>query len=277
MNKIHITGIFLIGTAVLTNCNLFAKEHIEIKKLASSLSAPVGMAFDSKGYLYIANWSAGRIDRYRSGKIETVIKDIPSPSGLAIDRRDALYIATYSGGVIYKVQHGKKSNFLSGLSVVAGIAFDDKGNLLVAERGKSRVLSVSPEGKISILVDKGLTTPVAAIQAGKDRYVINDITGTIYLYQTKTTELTVLSKTLNAPAAGLILDPFQPDSVLTVDYGGNGLYRISVTDGKTEQLTDKPISPVGLIADTDSKELYIAAWDDNSLYKITLQRKRHDD
>ena len=276
MNKIHM-GVFLIGTAVLAHCNLFAKEHIGIKKLASSLSAPVGMAFDNKGYLYIANWSAGRIDRYRSGKIETVIKDIPSPSGLAVDRKDILYIATYSGGVIYKVQNGKKSTFISGLSVVAGITFDDNGNLLVAERGKSRVLSVSPEGKISVLADKGLSTPVAAIQAGKDRYVINDITGTIYLYQAKNTELTVLSKTLNAPAAGLIPDPFQPDSVLTVDYGGKGLYRISLTDGKTEHLTDKPVSPVGLIADTDSKELYIAAWGDNSLYKITFEGNSHDD
>ncbi|QOW61038.1 Vgb family protein [Treponema pedis] len=276
MNKIHM-GVFLIGTAVLAHCNLFAKEHIEIKKIASSLSAPVGMAFDSKGYLYIANWSAGRIDRYRSGKIETVIKDIPSPSGLAIDTKDTLYIATYSGGVIYKVQNGKKSTFISGLSVVAGITFNDNGNLLVAERGKSRVLSVSPEGKISVLADKGLSTPVAVIQAGKDRYVINDITGTIYLYQAKNAELTVLSKTLNAPAAGLIPDPFQSDSVLTVDYGGKGLYRISLTDGKTDQLTDKPISPVGLIAAADSKELYIAAWGDNSLYKITFEGNSHDD
>ena len=34
MNKIHITSIFLIGTAVLANCNLFAKEHLEIKKIS---------------------------------------------------------------------------------------------------------------------------------------------------------------------------------------------------------------------------------------------------
>lgn len=276
MREIHIS-IFLAGTVILASCNLFAKENIEMKKLVSSLSSPVGMAFDSKGYLYIANWSAGRVDRYHSGKLETVIKDIPYPSGLAVDSKNSLYVATYNGGVIYKVQNGNKSNFLSGLSVVAGIAFDDEENLLVAERGKSRVLSVSPEGKISVLVDKGLITPVAAIQIGKNRYVINDITGTIYLYEAKNAKLTVLSKTVNAPATGLILDPFRPNSVLTVDYGSRGVYRISLTDGKTEQLTDKPISPVGLIADTDSKEIYIAAWGDNSLYKITFQRNRYDD
>jgi sugar lactone lactonase YvrE len=260
----------LICILTLFGSGVYAKELMLVEKVASQLSSPVGMAFDRKGILYIANWSGNRIDCYQSGKLEVFAKDIPSPSGLAIDHNDNLYVATYSSGFIYKIADKRQSVFLSGLSVVAGIYFDRNKNLLVAERGKGRVLAVSPKGEVAVLIDKGLKTPVAAIQMDNNRYVINDITGTTYLYDVNKKNLKVLGEVLKSPAIGLIIDPFRQDSILTVDYGDKGLYRISL-DGKTELLTDRILSPVGLAMNSNTKEIFAATWGDNSLYKITVQ------
>ena len=203
-NKNWLLSVLLVG--LLSSIPFVRPALAEtVTKAAEGLSAPVGMVFDRDGYLYIANWSGGRIDRWRSdGELEVYLSGISSPSGLALDQMGRLYVATYSGGKILRFTKDKKQEvFVSGLSVVAGLNFDLNGNLLVAERGKSRVLRVSPQGKIEVLVDKGMQTPVAAVQLSESIYVINDITGRVYAYDAKNDRLRTLSDKLKSPAVGL--------------------------------------------------------------------------
>jgi sugar lactone lactonase YvrE len=177
-------------------------------------------------------------------------------------------VATYSGGEILRFDLSRKPEvFLSGLSVVAGLYFDWQGNLLVAERGKSRVLSVSPDGKSRVLADQGMSTPVAAIQTGGSSYVIADITGSVLHFDARTKRMKIISNTLRSPAVGLVLDPKGQDAVYAVDYGGKGVYRITLDDGQTRMIESSLISPVGLAMDKKGM-LYVGTWSDNCLYRL---------
>lgn len=248
-------------------CMFFSNiQANEIKKLSANLSSPVGMVFDSKGVLYISNWSSGEIKIWKDNKLTNFINNIPSPTGLAIDKQDRLYIATYSDGKIYRVDKNKNIEvFISGLSVVAGLYFDFQGNLLVSERGKGRVLSISPDKNIQVLVKKGLNTPVGAIQVSKDDFVISDITGSVYIFNQKDKKLKLISDKLNAPAIGLVFNQKDKKSIYIVDYEGFGIYNI-LLNGKSTTMIEKTLqSPVALAMDKSGR-LFIGTWSDNSLY-----------
>jgi DNA-binding beta-propeller fold protein YncE len=138
----------------------------EQSTVASGLSRPRGLAFDSAGNLFVATnfcdatWCHPTILKITPGGAQHVFATIPDSffaQGLAIDRSDNLFVIaiTWSntGSIIYKLtpEGGRGSfGFVPGHGFA--LAFDRAGNLFAADVTGQSVYKFSPDGKRSVFV-----------------------------------------------------------------------------------------------------------------------------
>jgi DNA-binding beta-propeller fold protein YncE len=135
--------------------------------VASGLSRPRGLAFDSAGNLFVATnfcddatWCHPTILKITPGGAQNVFATIPDSffaQGVAIDRSDNLFVMaiTWSntGSIIYKLtpRGGRRSfGFVPGHGF--GLAFESAGNLFAADVTDQSIYKFTPDGKRSIFV-----------------------------------------------------------------------------------------------------------------------------
>jgi len=76
------------------------------KESLKGFDGPAGVARDSKGNLYVANYKANLIQKIYAGtqeKKDFISEEIQGPLGLAIDSQDNLYISGYLSGNIVRI------------------------------------------------------------------------------------------------------------------------------------------------------------------------------
>jgi sugar lactone lactonase YvrE len=156
---------------------------------AAQLYAPLGLAFDSSGNLYISD-SGNQVIRLvnTSGVISTVAGLLEAgysgdgglataaqfyyPKGLAMDSAGNLYIADMGNSVIRKISNGivttVAGNGVAGFSGDGGaatnaqlsfpdsLAVDNSGNLYIADIGNQRIREVLSNGTISTIAGNGI-------------------------------------------------------------------------------------------------------------------------
>ncbi|MGA2051726.1 MAG: peptidylprolyl isomerase [Opitutales bacterium] len=108
-----------------------------VTTLASGLTAPVGLAEDAKGNLYVSSYLAkGTISKITpEGNVSLFASGFDYPRSLSFDANGNLYVANYGNGEISKVTpQGKVSVFSEGHTPdPLGLAFDSGGNLDVSD------------------------------------------------------------------------------------------------------------------------------------------------
>ena len=127
----------------------------------SSLNAPQGLAFNSSGYLYVANYGSGDIIKLISGGRGSFFASAGySIVGLAFDRSSNLYVSNYYDGTIAKFDlSGNGHIFASGFINPCGLAFDTSGYLYVANQGGGTIIKFDSSGNGSIFAS-GLDQPL---------------------------------------------------------------------------------------------------------------------
>src|SRR5271157_3160449 len=142
---------------------------------SASLYGPWGVAADSAGNLYIADWQNNRIRKVTGGTITTVAGNgvfassgdggsatgasLGNPQGVAVDSAGNLYIADTCGERIRRVSGGTITTIagnggvgVSGdggpaisasLNYPSGVALDSAGNLYIADTANYRIRKVS--------------------------------------------------------------------------------------------------------------------------------------
>jgi sugar lactone lactonase YvrE len=157
---------------------------------SAQLSSPVGVAVDTGGNLFIADYVNQRVRKVTpAGVISTIAGNgtagfsgdggpassaqLNGPWGVAVDSAGNLFIADLvnhcirkvtAGGVISTVAGTGKMGFSGDgalatsaqLNYPAGVAVDASGNLFIADSGNNRVRKVTPGGVISTVAGNGL-------------------------------------------------------------------------------------------------------------------------
>lgn len=233
--------------------------------LHGGLSSPVGMAYDAKGDLYVANWSAGTVLRFTpDGQRSIFAEGLSGPSGLAISPAGDIYVASYSEDLVWRfTSNGERRVFVRGLATPAGLSFDARGRLLIANRRTNQILAVHPDGKIDVVAD-GLQTPVGAIEFPNGDLLVSNIAGGISLVSGGITARTI-NADLNRPGPGIVLA--SADAAYVVDYGGTTVSRVT-RNGRRTVIAGGLVSPVGL-ARTPDGGLVVATWGANSVFRLS--------
>ncbi|MCK5176555.1 MAG: tetratricopeptide repeat protein [Candidatus Aenigmarchaeota archaeon] len=89
---------------------LAAKKTDWEKKVIENFKGPTGVATDSAGNIYAANYNSGIINKFSSDRI--LIKtfsneNIQGPIGLAVDSADNIYVANYISNNLVKISQNK--------------------------------------------------------------------------------------------------------------------------------------------------------------------------
>ncbi|HEX9145148.1 MAG TPA: SMP-30/gluconolactonase/LRE family protein [Candidatus Binatia bacterium] len=172
------------------------------QSFATGTEGANGIAFDSKGNLYVSGGRNGNI--YRTGpeggkaeivaRIEPHTRTLPdgktqqaiTANGMIFDSKGTtLYVADTARGAIWKIAIGSggkvdKPALLTQSALLEGAdgpAFDPRGNLWVAANERNAVVVVTPDGKVSDIAkndSKGpLEFPTSVVFIGATAYVSN--------------------------------------------------------------------------------------------------------
>lgn len=236
----------------------------KLELLHKGLNAPVGLAYDSSGNLFVANWSEGTVLRFTpDGQRHVFAQGLRGPSGLAISPAGDIYVASYSEDLVWRfTPGGEQSIFVRGLATPAGLSFDIRGRLLVANRRTHQILAVNPNGAAEVVAE-GLQTPVGAVELSSGDLLVSNIAGGVSLVSGSLRARTI-NDDLGSPGPGIV--KAGEDAVYVVDYGGTTVNRID-RRGQRTVVANGLHSPVGLAQAPDGS-LVVATWGDNAVFRI---------
>ena len=190
----------------------------------ASLFFPSGVAVDTAGNLFIADWLNYRIRRVSpEGVIDTVAgtglplsfgdgglainASIAPSQGVAVDGSGNLFIAETSGNRVRQVSPDGTIRTVAGngfegfsgdggpafnasLGFPEGVAVDDAGNLFIADTENLRIRQVSPDGIIETVAGSGLVVfagdggPAAAATLDSPQDIAVDAVGNLFIADT---------------------------------------------------------------------------------------------
>ncbi|SFS69950.1 Vgb family protein [Lutibacter maritimus] len=111
----------------------------KVSTYIDDLPGPVGMGFDSKGNLYVSNYTGNSIIKITPNKVVSdFAKNLDGPAGLAVDENDDIFVTLYgagfsgTGGKILKFKpDGSFVEYFTGngLQDAIGIIFDNQKNI----------------------------------------------------------------------------------------------------------------------------------------------------
>jgi uncharacterized protein (TIGR03437 family) len=207
--------------------------------ISAQLAQPFGLAVDSAGNLYIADWGNSRIREVSNGVITAVAGDsgfgyfgdngpapyaaLSGPQGVAVDSAGDLYIADTGNNCIRKVSNGVITTVAgngtygfsgdNGPATSAqvnqpwGVAVDSAGNLYVSDTGNNRIRKVS-NGVITTVAGNGTRGfsgdggPATSAQVNLPAGVAVDSAGNVYFADRENNRIRVLT-----PAAAIPQTP----------------------------------------------------------------------
>ncbi len=188
--------------------------------ISAQLNAPLGVALDTQGNLYIADTSNNQVRKVTpAGVISTIAgtgtagsagdgnaataAQLNAPQGLAVDSAGALYIADVQNHKVRKVAGGIITTFAGSgtagfggdggsagsaqLNLPMGVAVDAAGNVYIAEFGNNRVRKVTVNGNIDTLAGSGANgysgdgLQAKTAQLNGPQAVAVDSTGIVYI------------------------------------------------------------------------------------------------
>jgi sugar lactone lactonase YvrE len=239
----------------------------------SGLSIPVGLAFDSSGYLYCTNLDNNNIIKITPEGVVSTFVNNDSGFSLAFDSTGNLYCANFNTNTIIKITpEGVVSTFVnndSGLQGPVSLAFDSSGNLYCANIYNNTISKITPEGVVSTFVnnDSGLISPTGlAFDSTGNLYSANTNIDTISKITPEGVVSTFVSSVLSGPYS------------LAFDSNGN-LYSANIYNNTISKITPEGVvstfvssglsGPVSLAFDS-TDNLYCSNSNNNTITKTTF-------
>ena len=116
------------------------------KTVLKDFQGPTGITKDSKGNLYVANFTANSILQIApdgTRKILAKNKPISGPIGLVADSSDNIYVANYLSNSVLKITPARQIiTILKDINKPYYLYIDNSGMLYVSEQGKNTVIKI---------------------------------------------------------------------------------------------------------------------------------------
>jgi tetratricopeptide (TPR) repeat protein len=123
-----------------------SRDSIPNSMVLKDLQGPTGLATDSYGNLYVANYSANTIVKISpDGKRDIIAKNdlLNGPIGIVVDAADNIYVANYLSNKVIKITpQGQTSVILKGVNKPYYLYIDKTGILYISEQGTNTVIKI---------------------------------------------------------------------------------------------------------------------------------------
>ncbi len=249
----------------LTIATLAGQAGIIGSTASSDFDFPTGIALDTSGNLYIADFLNNAIRKVTpAGVVTTPYAGFDLPYGIAADGSNNLYVADTGANLIQKItaSTGTVSTLAASTSFSEplGIAVDSLGNIYVADTGNNIIRKITSGGTVTTLAGNGtagyLDGTGTSAEFDNPSSVAVDSFGNVYVADHNnevireiTPSGTVTTLAGQAGVAGYMDGPaaqalFNSPIGVTVDGSGN----VYVADSLNPELTGtflNPLSPAG--------------------------------
>jgi DNA-binding beta-propeller fold protein YncE len=189
------------------------------------LSNPIGLAFDSNGNLYAANYSGETIAKFTPGGAGSTFENgyLDLSFGLAIDTANNVYVAnSYDEQNISKITPAGDLTFFAttGVGSAVGLAFAHNGNLYSADAGGNTVEKWTSADTGTTFASTGLDVPYGiAFDDNANLYVVNNGNNTIEKFTPSGVGSLFSSSGLDDPTFIVIVPEPAPWTILAVGLG----------------------------------------------------------
>lgn len=176
-----------------------------------SFTSPGAVAVDARGYLYVADTSAGTVTQISPpGTAVALPLTFSKPAGLAVDALNNLYVSDSAAQVVYQIDPitgVERTLALGALVSPAGVAIDPAGNLLVSDPGAPAIYRFNFATGARTTVANPAVAPSNALTDAAGNLLIAD-------------SATILAVPASANSASFTIASLTP-SALAVDSAGN--------------------------------------------------------
>ena len=173
---------------------------------------PWGIAFDSSGNIFVANYSSNSIAKYNSSG--QYLSNIGGPSnlsgttGIAFDSSWNLFAANSMSNSISKFDSSGRfvSNITTNLDYINGLAFDSVGNLYASNSRSNSVTKFDASGVYVGKITSSISYPFGlAFNSSGNLYVANRRGYSVNIYNPSGAYVGSITENLNMPT-GLAFD-----------------------------------------------------------------------
>lgn len=240
------------------------RGHVDATGAAAKFDLTKGIAADSSGNLYVADWAwwapayqsirkitpAGVVTTLAGSSVTGSANGTGAaatfnwPNGLTVDSAGNIYVAENSNNDIRKITPaGVVTTLATGLSRPKGMVVDSSGNVYVANNGGNNVLLINASGVVSTYAT-GFNAPSGLARDSKGNlYVVNH----------------------NGNTISFVATPVGAASAVVSTYAGSGTLGYANGSGAAAMFN----RPEAIVLDSATGNLYVAYCCNNVIRKIT--------
>jgi gluconolactonase len=175
-------------------------------------------------------------------KVEKLVGGFKFTEGPAIDAKGNIFFTDIPNNRIHKWSvDGKLSTFRENTGAANGLFFDKQGNLLACEGNNRRVVSISPDGEVTVLADKY-----------KDKKF------------NRPNDLWI------EPKGGVYFSDPYFGNISDMEQDGQHVYYITPDRKKVVRVIDDMVRPNGLIGTVNGKRLYAADYGGGKTFEYSI-------
>jgi len=257
---------FTMGSAITPlSPTAVAAGTITTPDSGSALSAPVGVALDAAGNVYVVTES-GTVNKIAlNGTITTLGSGFNGPMGVAVDALGNVYVADWGNNAVKKIApNGTITTLGSGFNGPMGVAVDALGNVYVGDANNNAVKKIAPDGAITKLGSGWFGPAGVAVDAAGNVYVADPNSSLVEKIAPDGVTIDTLGSGFRSPL-GVAVDA--AGNVYVADAGNNAVKKIA-PDGVTVSTLVSGVSNSEGVAVDAAGNVYVVAPGNNAVKQI---------
>ena len=259
----------------------FSAAGVLQQVISYGVNTPDGLAVDSSGDVYVANYTANTVTEYSASgvNLNTFSDGVTKPVSVAVDSYGDVYVCNNPGGSAGNVEEFSASGVLlhtdsNAFQNPVALAVDSHGNVFVADEDHHTVSEFSNGGVLLATLSTGISSVVSlSVDSQGNVYVANQLGSSVEKFTQVlnngyfTDEYSAsVSLSVTAAAAAFTVTPNSDLSNLTVISGAVSGDKLSIADATSFNAAALTSSAVTAIAG-DATQL--ASWVEAALSATT--------